>query len=95
TQAADAETKQLCPSDGSANLILDCPHATLYLRFPHERDLKGWKYMVKLAAHNNGAYIHHQQLTKDNIPVIVDKSLSFIYAHGMYSFLMKCLRILK
>ncbi|XP_052746569.1 arf-GAP with Rho-GAP domain, ANK repeat and PH domain-containing protein 2 [Bicyclus anynana] len=85
TQTADADTKQLCPSDGSPNLILDCPHATLYLRFPHERDLKGWKYMVKLAAHNNGAYIHHQQLTKDNIPVIVDKSLSFIYAHGSLS----------
>ncbi|XP_045784309.1 arf-GAP with Rho-GAP domain, ANK repeat and PH domain-containing protein 1 [Maniola jurtina] len=85
TQAADAETKQMCPSDGSPNLILDCPHATLYLRFPHERELKGWKYMVTLAAHNNGAFIHHQQLTKENIPVIVDKSLSFIYAHGSLS----------
>lgn len=40
TQAADEETKTICPSDGSPNLVLDCPAATLYLRFPHERELK-------------------------------------------------------
>lgn len=40
--------------------------------------------MIRLAAHNNGAQIHHQQLTKEDVPVIVDKCLSFIYAHGMY-----------
>ncbi|XP_026500877.2 arf-GAP with Rho-GAP domain, ANK repeat and PH domain-containing protein 2 [Vanessa tameamea] len=85
TQDADDETKQTCPSDGSPNLLLDCPQTTLYLRFPHERELKGWKYMVKLAAHNNGAHIHHQQLTKEDVPVIVDKCLSFIYAHGSLS----------
>lgn len=45
--------------------------------------LQGWRYMVKLAAHNNGAHIHHQQLTKEDVPAIVDKCLSFIYAHGM------------
>ncbi|XP_072930804.1 arf-GAP with Rho-GAP domain, ANK repeat and PH domain-containing protein 2 [Epargyreus clarus] len=82
TQNADSETKQMCPSDGSGILLLDCPHATLYLHFPHERELKGWRYMVKLAAHNNGAKIHHQQLTKEDVPTIVDKCISFIYAHG-------------
>ncbi|KAJ8736874.1 hypothetical protein PYW07_000145 [Mythimna separata] len=85
TQEADEETKASCPTDGSDNLLLDCPHATLYLRFPHERELKGWRYMVKLAAHNNGAHIHHQQLTKEDVPAIVDKCLSFIYAHGSLS----------
>ncbi|CAK1588482.1 unnamed protein product [Parnassius mnemosyne] len=84
-QAADDETKQACPSDGSGNLLLDCPHATLYLHFPHERELKGWRYMIKLAAHNNGAHIHHQQLTKEDIPTVVDKCISFIYAHGSLS----------
>ncbi|XP_032526576.2 arf-GAP with Rho-GAP domain, ANK repeat and PH domain-containing protein 2 isoform X1 [Danaus plexippus] len=85
TQEADEETKNSCPSDNSPNLLLDCPHVTLYLRFPHERELKGWKYMVKLSAHNNGSHIHHQQLTKEDVPVIVDKCLSFIYAHGSLS----------
>ncbi|XP_047040592.1 arf-GAP with Rho-GAP domain, ANK repeat and PH domain-containing protein 2 [Helicoverpa zea] len=85
TQEADEDTKATCPTDGSDNLLLDCPHATLYLRFPHERELKGWRYMVKLAAHNNGAHIHHQQLTKEDVPAIVDKCLSFIYAHGSLS----------
>ncbi|XP_026747515.1 arf-GAP with Rho-GAP domain, ANK repeat and PH domain-containing protein 2 [Trichoplusia ni] len=85
TQEADEDTKSVCPTDGCDNLLLDCPHATLYLRFPHERELKGWRYMVKLAAHNNGAHIHHQQLTKEDVPAIVDKCLSFIYAHGSLS----------
>ncbi|XP_075990835.1 rhoGAP_ARAP and RA_ARAPs domain-containing protein RhoGAP15B [Anticarsia gemmatalis] len=85
TQEADEDTKKMCPTDCNENLLLDCPHATLYLRFPHERELKGWRYMVKLAAHNNGAQIHHQQLTKEDVPAIVDKCLSFIYAHGSLS----------
>ncbi|XP_047524117.1 arf-GAP with Rho-GAP domain, ANK repeat and PH domain-containing protein 2 [Pieris napi] len=84
-QDADEETKQKCVSDGSPNLLLDCPHATVYLRFQHEKDLKSWRYMIKLAAHNNGAYLHHQQLTKDDVPAIVDKCISFIYAHGSLS----------
>ncbi|KAF9817206.1 hypothetical protein SFRURICE_013994, partial [Spodoptera frugiperda] len=77
TQEADEDTKSVCPTDGSDNLLLDCPHATLYLRFPHERELKGWRYMVKLAAHNNGAHIHHQQLTKEDVPAIVDKEVTW------------------
>ncbi|KAJ2954191.1 hypothetical protein O0L34_g2427 [Tuta absoluta] len=84
TQESDEESKLVTGVDGS-NLLLDCPHATLYLRFQHERELKGWRYMVKLAAHNNGAHIHHQQLTKDDVPALVDKCLSFIYAHGSLS----------
>ncbi|XP_050683153.1 arf-GAP with Rho-GAP domain, ANK repeat and PH domain-containing protein 2 [Leptidea sinapis] len=84
-QDADEDTKRRCPSDNSPNLLLDCPHATLYLRFPCERELKGWRYMVKLAAHNNGSYLHHQQLTKEDVPAIVDKCISFIYAHGSLS----------
>ncbi|CAH0401843.1 unnamed protein product [Chilo suppressalis] len=85
SQDADDETKQICPNDGSGSLLLDCPHATLYLRFPHERELKGWRYMIKLAAYNNGAQIHHQQLTKEDVPTVVDKCISFIYAHGSLS----------
>lgn len=40
TRDAEEETKKLCPNDGSPNLLLDCPRATLYLRFAHERELK-------------------------------------------------------
>ncbi|GBP93734.1 Arf-GAP with Rho-GAP domain, ANK repeat and PH domain-containing protein 3, partial [Eumeta japonica] len=82
TRDADDCAKSFCSAEGSPNLLLDCPHATLYLRFPHEKELKGWKYMIKLAAHNNGTYIYHQQLTKDNVPTIVEKCISFLYAYG-------------
>ncbi|XP_041987052.1 arf-GAP with Rho-GAP domain, ANK repeat and PH domain-containing protein 2 [Aricia agestis] len=85
TRDPDDNTKNLCPSDGSPNLLLDCPDVTLYLRFQHERDLKGWMFMIKLAAHNNGAKIHHQQLTKNDVPTIVDKCINFIYSHGSLS----------
>lgn len=82
TRTADEHTKQICPSDASLNLLLDCPDVTLYLRFQHEKELKGWHSMVKLAAHNNGTLLHHQQLTKEDVPTIVDKCISFLYAYG-------------
>ncbi|XP_060809453.1 arf-GAP with Rho-GAP domain, ANK repeat and PH domain-containing protein 2 [Amyelois transitella] len=85
TQEADDDTKTACHSDCGDNLLLDCPDATLYLHFPHERELKSWRFMVRLAAHNNGTHLYHQQLTKDDVPVIVDKCLSFVYAHGSLS----------
>ncbi|KAM3969013.1 rhoGAP_ARAP and RA_ARAPs domain-containing protein RhoGAP15B [Aphomia sociella] len=85
TQEADEETKKSCQSDCNDNLLLDCPPTTLYLHFPHERELKSWRFMVRLAAHNNGTYLHHQQLTKDDVPVVVDKCLSFVYTHGCLS----------
>lgn len=37
---------------------------------------------MKLAAHNNGANLDQQQLTKNDVPVIVEKSINFIYARG-------------
>ncbi|XP_026760493.2 arf-GAP with Rho-GAP domain, ANK repeat and PH domain-containing protein 2 isoform X1 [Galleria mellonella] len=85
TQEAEDETKKSCQTECANNLLLDCPQATLYLHFPHERELKSWRFMIRLAAHNNGTYLHHQQLTKEDVPVIVEKCLSFVYAHGSLS----------
>ncbi|XP_053623664.1 arf-GAP with Rho-GAP domain, ANK repeat and PH domain-containing protein 2 [Plodia interpunctella] len=85
TQEADDDTKSTCQSDCGDNLLLDCPDTTLYLHFPHERELKSWRFMARLAAHNNGSHLYHQQLTKEDVPVVVDKCLSFVYAHGSLS----------
>lgn len=41
-----------------------------------------WCHLIKLAAHNNGANLDEQQLTKHNIPVIVETCMNFIYLHG-------------
>lgn len=37
---------------------------------------------MKSEAHNNGANLDQQQLTKNYVPVIVEKCINFIYAHG-------------
>lgn len=40
---------------------------------------------MRLAAHNNGALLEQQQLTKNDVPVIVEKCINFIYANGKYN----------
>lgn len=42
-----------------------------------------WCHIVRLAAHNNGANLDQQQLTKNDVPVIVEKSINYIYAYGI------------
>lgn len=42
-----------------------------------------WCHIIRLAAHNNGANLEQQQLTKNDVPVIVEKSINFIYAYGI------------
>lgn len=41
-----------------------------------------WCHIIKLGAYNNGAYLEQQQLTKNDIPVLVEKCINFIYTHG-------------
>lgn len=38
-----------------------------------------------MAAHNNGAALDQQQLLKNNVPVIVEKCINFIFLHGSMS----------
>lgn len=45
--------------------------------------LQVWCHIIRLAAHNNGANLDQQQLTKNDVPVIVEKSINFIYAYGI------------
>jgi Arf-GAP/Rho-GAP domain/ANK repeat/PH domain-containing protein 1 len=69
-------------NDKGPNIVVDTPNVTLYLRMWTSRETKVWCHIVKLAAHNNGAYLEQQQLTKDDIPVLVEKCINFIYTHG-------------
>ncbi|KAF5280530.1 hypothetical protein FQR65_LT00281 [Abscondita terminalis] len=69
-------------NDKGPNLLIDCPSGVIYLRMWTTRETKTWCHIVRLAAHNNGALLEQQQLTKNDIPVIVEKCINFIYAHG-------------
>lgn len=46
------------------------------------KELKAWAKVIKAAAVDNGTSLNEQQLTKDNVPTIVEKCVSFVYAHG-------------
>lgn len=63
-------------------LMIDCPPYTEYIIMNCPRETKIWRHIIKESAHNNGQSLKRQQLTKDNVPVIVDKCINFVYTHG-------------
>ncbi|XP_023014900.2 rhoGAP_ARAP and RA_ARAPs domain-containing protein RhoGAP15B [Leptinotarsa decemlineata] len=69
-------------NDRGPNMLIDCPDLVLYLRMWTSRETKVWCHIVKLEAHNNGANLDQQQLTKNDVPVIVEKCINFVYTHG-------------
>ena len=54
----------------------------LHLTAPGSRGVPTWKHALYQAATNCGPALEQQQLTQDNVPVILDKCINFIYAHG-------------
>lgn len=48
-------------------------------------ELQIWRHIIQEVAHNNGPSLKEQQLTKDDVPVLVDKCINFIYVHGSMS----------
>lgn len=67
--------------------LIDCPpYTTLYLIMDSSKETKMWKAIVKDAAiapySNTKSTLKQQQLTKDNVPVLIDKCINFIYAYG-------------
>lgn len=75
-------------TDRGPNMLVDCPTITLYLRMWTARETKIWCHVVKLAAHNNGPKLEEQQLTRNDVPVLVEKCINFIYAYGKFKYLM-------
>ncbi|XP_031627441.1 uncharacterized protein LOC116343504 isoform X2 [Contarinia nasturtii] len=66
-------------------LMIDCPPYTVYFIMTSSRETKIWRHIIQEVAHNNGPSLKEQQLTKDDVPVLVDKCINFIYAHGSMS----------
>ncbi|XP_065084942.1 uncharacterized protein RhoGAP15B isoform X2 [Ochlerotatus camptorhynchus] len=73
-------------TEAGPSLFIDCPpYATLYFIMASPRESQIWKKIIKDTAHKNGTSIHSQQLTKHDVPVMIDKCINFIYAHGSMS----------
>ncbi|XP_058831126.1 uncharacterized protein LOC131689818 isoform X2 [Topomyia yanbarensis] len=68
------------------SLFIDCPpYATLYFIMSSPRETQIWRKIMKDMAHKNGTSLHSQQLTRNDVPVLIDKCINFIYAHGSMS----------
>lgn len=78
---SDDSTQKLFVEKGPTMLI-DCPPYTCYFAMNSSRETKIWSVVIKDEAHTNGSQLRHQQLTKDNVPVFVDKCINFIYTNG-------------
>lgn len=63
-------------------LMVDCPPYSIYMIMSSSRETKIWRHIIREVAHNNGPALHEQQLTKYNVPVLVDKCINFVYIHG-------------
>ncbi|XP_053694159.1 uncharacterized protein LOC128742009 [Sabethes cyaneus] len=72
--------------EAGPSLFIDCPpYATLYFIMSSPRETQIWRKIIKDMAHKNGTSLHSQQLTKNDVPVLIDKCINFIYAHGSMS----------
>lgn len=84
---SDDTTHNLYVEKGPTMLI-DCPPYTCYFVMNSMRETKIWSVVIQDEAHTNGTQLRHQQLTKDNVPVFVDKCINFIYTNGKTFCLM-------
>ncbi|XP_055841106.1 uncharacterized protein LOC129908551 [Episyrphus balteatus] len=66
-------------------LMIDCPPYTVYMIMTSGRETKIWRHIIREVAHNNGSTLNEQQLTKFDVPVLVDKCINFVYIHGSMS----------
>lgn len=65
-------------------LLIDIQDKTIYLQMDHVRETKAWESVIVAAALENGPSLSEQQLTKDNVPTIVEKCVNFIHTHGTW-----------
>lgn len=77
------------PIEGAGNIpivVIDAGHGALHLAAPGTREAPAWRHALHQAATSCGAALDEQQLTQDDVPVILDKCINFIYAHGKFTF---------
>lgn len=78
------ETKNLnAPESGVPVIVVDFIDRSLYLQARHEKEIQHWKFALESLAFNNGQHLSEQQVTKDEIPVIVDQCINFVFRHGL------------
>jgi hypothetical protein len=79
------EIRNLNAPDSSPVLVIDFVDRALYLQCKHESETQHWKEVIEMIAFNNGAELHKQQMTKDDVPVIIEQCINFVFRHGCMS----------
>ncbi|XP_050548624.1 arf-GAP with Rho-GAP domain, ANK repeat and PH domain-containing protein 2 [Daktulosphaira vitifoliae] len=69
----------------STVLFLDYVTKSIYMCFEGELEVIMWQQTIKAETVNTTPHLIDQQLNKDQVPVIVDKCVNFIYTHGCLS----------
>ncbi|XP_035733559.1 uncharacterized protein LOC118446704 isoform X1 [Vespa mandarinia] len=57
----------------------------LHIAAPGSKEASAWRHALYQAATNCGPALQQQQITHDNVPVILDKCINFISTHGIMS----------
>ncbi|XP_043263177.1 uncharacterized protein LOC122403625 isoform X1 [Colletes gigas] len=57
----------------------------LHMTAPGTHEGSAWRHALYQAATTCGPALEQQQLTQDDVPVILDKCINFIYVHGIMS----------
>ena len=64
-------------------LVCDFNDRSLYILVGAEKESAVWKSNIEVIAFNNSNVLRDQQVTHDDVPVIVDKCIKFVYSHGV------------
>lgn len=68
---------------GMTVLVIDYITKSIYLKFEGGSEISKWQHLIKAETLNTSPHLKDQQLSKDQVPVIVEKCVKFIYAHGI------------
>ena len=64
-------------------LVCDFNDRSLYILVGAERESSTWQKHIETIAFNNSNVLRDQQVTHEDVPVIVDKCIKFVYSHGV------------
>ncbi|XP_075229129.1 rhoGAP_ARAP and RA_ARAPs domain-containing protein RhoGAP15B [Lycorma delicatula] len=87
TDLNEGDKNSSCPraTEEGPYILVDTPDLAVYLQVDAARETKSWRQTIRAAAVDNGSNLCDQQLSRNDIPVIVEKCVNFVYAHGLMS----------
>ncbi|XP_069692438.1 arf-GAP with Rho-GAP domain, ANK repeat and PH domain-containing protein 1 [Periplaneta americana] len=84
-QDSKCEVATLSVAEAGPSILVDIPGQSLYLQMDSTRETTAWHGVIRSAAVDNGLHLAQQQLTREDVPTIIDKCINFVYAHGSMS----------